>query len=197
MAFAGLIFIGLLFGVMLSAIVVGFIVVRSGGPLKESLFGDASRAPSFASPPPGPELSPEADKRHKSLLEELRISQKLIDKGRMERDQHDKAVKEVQAELLVVRNQLAERNLRIQALEASLAEASLRVDSLADQLGERTEMLSTVSLQLKDARTEIDVSESGSSLTTSQIGQLQRERDELAALVDQLRPRRAASQPFS
>ena len=58
-------------------------------------------------------------------------------------------------------------------------------------------MLSTVSLQLKDARTEIDVSESGSSLTTSQIGQLQRERDELAALVDQLRSRRAASQPFS
>ena len=197
MAFAGLIFIGLLFGVMLSAMVVGFIVVRSGGPLKESLFGDASRAPAFASSPPGPELSPEADKRHKALLEELRISQKLIDQGRVEREQHDKAIKAVEADVLGLRNQITDRNLRIQALEASLAEATLRVDSLSCQLVERTEILSKVSLQLKDTRTELDVSESGSSLTTSQISQLQRERDELATLVDQLRPRRTASHPFS
>ncbi len=65
------------------------------------------------------------------------------------------------------------------------------------ELSDRTEALATVSLQLKDTRMELDVTESGSTVTTSQISQLQRERDELAALVDQLRPQRATSRPFA
>ena len=197
MAFAGLIFIGLLFGVILGASVVGFIVVRSGGPLKESLFGDGARKHAFSSPPKGPELSIEADTRQKTLLEELRITQKLLDQGRGEREQHDKAIKASAVEMAAVRGQLADRDVRIQALEASLREATLRLDNLTSQLAERTEELAKVSLQLKDARMELDVTEYGSTVTTSQIIQLQRERDELAALVDQLQPRRPTSQPFA
>ena len=197
MAFAGLIFIGLLFGVILGASVVGFIVVRAGGPLKESLFGDGDRKPAFGSPPKGPELSLEADARQRALLEELRITQKLLDQGRVEREQHDKATQAAAVEMTAVRSQLADRDLRIQALEASLREATLRVDNLMGQLSERTEELAKVSLELKDARMEMDVTEYGSTVTTSQIIQLQRERDELAALVDQLRPRRPTSQPFA
>lgn len=197
MAFAGLIFIGLLFGVILGASVVGFIVVRSGGPLKESLFGDSARKHAFGSPPKGLELSLEADTRHKALLEELRITQKLLDQGRVEREQHDKAAKAATLEMATLRNQLADRDLRIQALEASLREATLRLDNLLGQLSDRTEELAKVSLQLKDARMELDVTECGSTVTISQISQLQRERDELAALVDQLRPRRPTSQPFA
>ena len=96
-----------------------------------------------------------------------------------------------------MRNQLADRELRIQALEASLREATLRIDDLMGQFRSRTEELAMVSLQLKDARMELDVTESGSTVTTSQIVRLQQERDELAALVDQLRPRRPASLPFA
>ena len=77
------------------------------------------------------------------------------------------------------------------------AEANARIDDLMAQLSKRTEELSKVSLQLKDARTELDVSESGSTVTSAQVSQLQRERDELAALVDSLRPRRTAGQPFA
>ena len=71
MAFAGLIFIGLLFGVILGGGVVAFIVVRAGGPLKESLFGDDARKPAFKGAPGGPEVPPEADTRQKALLEAL------------------------------------------------------------------------------------------------------------------------------
>ncbi|MEO7387031.1 MAG: hypothetical protein ABIX37_08865 [Gammaproteobacteria bacterium] len=197
MAFAGLIFIGLLFGIILSASVVGFIVIRSGGPLKESLFGDGARKPAFGAVAPGLELTPEADKRHKALLEELRITQKLLDQARFEREQHDRATKAAAAEMAVLRNQISDRDLRVQALEASVREASLRVDTSLAQLSDRTEELSKVSLQLKDARLELDVSESGTTVTTSQMTQLQRERDELAVLVEQLRPRRPTSQPFA
>jgi chromosome segregation ATPase len=100
-------------------------------------------------------------------------------------------------EMAVVRNQIADRDLRIQALEGSLREATLRVDNALAQLSERSEELAKASLQLKDARLELDVAESGSTVTSAQISQLQRERDELAALVEQLRPRRQVSRPFA
>jgi chromosome segregation ATPase len=196
-AFAGLIFIGLLFGVILGGSVVAFIVVRSGGPLKESLFGDDSRKPAFKGATPGPEVSAEPDPRQKALQEELRITQKLLDQGRVEREESAKAARAASDEMAVLRNQITDRNLRIQALEGSLSEATLRVDHALAQLSDRSEELAAVSLQLKDARMELDVTESGSTVTSSQISQLQRERDELAALVEQLRPRRQASRPFA
>ena len=197
MAFAGLIFIGLLFGVILGASVVGFIVVRAGGPLKESLFGDGARSHPFSSLPKGPEAPPETDMRQRALLEELRITQKLLDQGRIEREQHDKAVQVAAAEMGALRKQIADRDQRVQDLEASHREATLRTDNLQSQLNDRTEELAKVCLQLKDVRMELDVTESGSSVTTAQISQLQRERDELAAVVDQMRPRRPTSQPFA
>ena len=121
----------------------------------------------------------------------------LCERGRGEREEHDKAVKAAAEEMAVVRNQIADRDVRIQALEGALREATLRVDNALAQLGERTEELAKVSLQLKDTRLELDVTESGSTVTSSQISQLQRERDELAALVEQLRPRRQVSRPFA
>jgi chromosome segregation ATPase len=197
MTFAGLIFIGLLFGVILGASVVGFIVVRAGGPLRESLFGNEAHKPAFAGPPPPAELTPEADKRLKALTEELRIANKLLDQNRVEREEQDKAVKGAVAGVESIRGQLADRNLRVVSLEASLRQAELRIDELLGQLSDRSEHLATVTLQLTDARMELDVHESGSTVTSVQITQLQRERDQLAALVEQLQPRRAASRPFS
>jgi len=96
-----------------------------------------------------------------------------------------------------LRGQIADRDTRLQAIEVSLREASQRAESVLGQLSDRTEELAKVSLQLKDTRMELDVTESGSTVTTSQISQLQRERDELAALVERLRPRRPTSQPFA
>lgn len=197
MAFAGLIFIGLLFGILLSAIVVGFIVVRSGGPLKESLFGDAAGKMPFGSPPKVPEQSIDANNRCKALLEDLRVANKLLDQDRVLRVENAKVVAEKDAEIGALRNQVAERGSRIGELEEALREADSRCRELQGQLSERTDELSKVSLKLKDALIELDVSESGETMTTLQISQLQRERDELAALVDRLRPRAAASRPFA
>lgn len=197
MAFAGLIFIGLLFGILLSAIVVGFIVVRSGGPLKESLFGDAAGKMPFGSPPKVPEQSIDANNRCKALLEDLRVANKLLDQDRVLRVESAKVVAEKDAEIGALRNQVAERGSRIGELEEALREADSRCRELQGQLSERTDELSKVSLKLKDALIELDVSESGETMTTLQISQLQRERDELAALVDRLRPRAAASRPFA
>jgi hypothetical protein len=197
MAFAGLIFIGLLFGILLSAIVVGFIVVRSGGPLKESLFGDAAGKMPFGSPPPVPELTIEADKRCKTLLEDLGIARKLLDQDRIQREQDAAAATAAAAEIDALRHQVADRDAQIVGLEMSMSQAGTRIDELQGHLSNRTEELSKVSLLLRDARIELDVSESGETVTTVQIRQLQRERDEQAAMVERLRPRPAVSRPFA
>ncbi len=196
MTFAGLIFIGLLFGLILGGSLVGFVVVRSGGPLKESLFGNEARKPAFGAPPPAPELTPEVDKRVKSLLEELRVANKLLDQDRVEREARDRAAKAAADELAALRGQLADREARIGEGDVALRAARQRIDELVGELSDRTENLAKVSLQLKDARMELDVTESGSTVTSAQIDQLQQERDELSALVEQLRPRRVAGRPF-
>lgn len=185
MAFAGLIFIGLLFGIVLGAGAVGFIVVRAGGPMKESLFGDGPVGPLFGRQlvKPAPAQATDADNRLRASLEEQRILQKLVDQSRVERELQDTAAKAAAAELTALREQLADRNVRIQSLEASLREATLRVDNTVARLNERSEELATVSLQLKDARIELEVAESGAALASAQVMELQRERDELAARV--------------
>ena len=196
MAILGLIFIGLLFGVLLSGIAVAFVILRSGGPLKESLFGgDPGRLPAFGNAKREPAPNPEADKRAGILLEENRVMQRLLDQTRVEREEQIARLKAAHTEAEALRGQLAERDASIQELHASLREARQRHDELFTQLGERSEELARARTQLKDAVVELDVTTSGASFTTQQIDLLKQERDELAILLDELRSRRQASRP--
>ena len=186
MAYLGLIGIGLLFGLVLSGIGVAFILMRSGeGPLKESLFGSDSRAPAFPGASKPAEVAPEADKKIKTLLEELRVTQRLVDQGRVEREQFLTAAKAGKAEIDALRERVAERETQIESLRLHLKDAAVRQVALLADLDGRTEELARISLELRDARTELEVAESGTALTSTQMLDLQRERDELAGLVEQ------------
>lgn len=186
MAYLGLIGIGLLFGLVLSGIAIAFVLMRSGeGPLKESLFGSDSRAPAFPGAGKPAEVTPEADKKIKTLLEELRVTQRLVDQGRVEREQFLKAATAGKAEIDALRERVAEREAQIEGLQDELKAAAGRHDALLADLDARTEELSRVSLELRDARTELEVAESGTALTNTQMIDLQRERDELAVLLDE------------
>jgi chromosome segregation ATPase len=186
MAYLGLIGIGLLFGLVLSGIAIAFIIMRSGeGPLKESLFGSDSRAPAFPGANKTPDVAPEADKKIKTLLEELRITQRLVDQGRVEREQFLTAAKAGKAEIDALRERVAEREAQIEGLQTELKDAAVRQEALLADLDMRTEEMSRVSLELRDARTELEVAESGTTLTATQMVDLQRERDELAGLVEE------------
>ena len=186
MAYLGLIGIGLLFGLVLSGIAVAFIIMRSGGgPLKESLFGNDSRALAFPGANKPPEVAPEADKKIKTLLEELRVTQRLVDQGRVEREQFLNAAKAGKTEIDALRERIAEREAQIEGLQCEIKDPAVRQEALLADLDARTEELSRISLELRDARTEIEVAESGTTLTTTQMVDLQRERDELAGLVEE------------
>ena len=188
MAYLGLIGIGLLFGLVLSGIAVAFIIMRSGeGPLKESLFGSDSRAPAFPAANRPTEIAPEADKKIKTLLEELRVTQRLVDQGRVEREQFLTAAKAGKAEIDTLRERVVEREAQIESLQAHLKEATVRQEALLADLDMRSEELARLSLELRDARTELEVAESGTALTSTQMLDLQRERDELAGLIEEYR----------
>ncbi len=186
MAYLGLIGIGLLFGLVLSGIAITFIIMRSGeGPLKESLFGNDSRAPAFPGANKPPEVAPETDKKIQTLLEELRVTQRLVDQGRVEREQFLNAAKAGKAEIDALRERVAEREAQIESLRAEVKAAAVRQEALLADVDARTEELSRISVELRDARTELEVVESGTTLTTTQMVDLQRERDELAGRLEQ------------
>lgn len=197
MAILGLIFIGLLFGILLSGIVVVFIVIRSGGPLKESLFGDNGRLPAFSRAPKEPEVTPEANHRQQILIEENRVMQRLLDQSRVEREEQATSRKKAEGEIEALRGQLADRTSSLQELEEALRQARTRQEELLVELGARSEELARARLELKDAVVALEVTTSGESFTTQQIDLLQKERDELAALLDELRSRRQVSRPLA
>jgi chromosome segregation ATPase len=171
---------------VLSGIAVAFIIMRSGeGPLRESLFGSDSRAPAFPGANSPAEIAPEADKKIKTLLEELRVTQRLVDQGRVEREQFLTAAKAGKAEIDALRERVAEREAQIGSLQVQLKDAAVRQEALLADLDARTEDLARISLELRDARTELEVAESGTTLTGTQMLDLQRERDELAGLLEQ------------
>lgn len=189
MAVLGLIFIGLLFGLLLSGLAVAFVVVRAGGPVKESLFGTDGRLPVLGkkAPAPAPEPAGGSDRRFQAMQEEMRVLQRLVDQGQVERQQFNAERKEFQAELDRRQQHLAERDARIGELTAAAGVARQRAEELQQQLGARIEEISRLSVELKDVRTELSVAESGTAVTTAQVARLQLERDQLAALLDKQR----------
>ena len=74
---------------------------------------------------------------------------------------------------------------RSKACRPQLKDAAVRQEALLADLDGRTEELSRISLELRDARTELEVAESGTTLTSTQMVDLQRERDELAGLLEE------------
>jgi len=197
MAVLGLIFIGLLFGLLLAGLAVGFVVVRSGGPVKEALFGADGKLPALrVKAPAAPDAAAgDTGQRHKAMLEEMRVLQRLVDQGQVERQQYATERREAQAELDKRQQQIAERDARIDELSAALGEAGRAKDELLAQLGARTEDVARLSVEIKDLRTELAVVESGTSVTTSQVARLQEERDQLAALVAKYRAHLKSGRP--
>lgn len=190
MAVLGLIFIGLLFGLLLAGLAVGFIVVRSGGPVKESLFGADGRLPALGRKAPASAAEPshgDTGQRHKAMLEEMRVLQRLVDQGQVERQRFAAERQALEADLAKRQQQLVEREARIEELTTAVAEARQRHDQTLALLGARTDEVSRLSVELKDLRTELDVAESGTAVTTSQVARLQQERDQLAELLEQYR----------
>lgn len=200
MAFAGFVFIGVIFGFVLAGILGLFLVMRIGGPLKERLAGDLAGAAgrrgadarSGGAAPGQSELA----QRVRSLQEEVKVTHRLMEQGRDALKARSEELARVAAELEAARGAVRERDEALARIRKSQEQERAEMDVLRSLLVEREASLMQTTLQLRDIETERGVAEAGADVFSDQVSRLEQERDELARRVAQLEgragPRRLA-----
>jgi chromosome segregation ATPase len=191
----GFLVMGLLFGLAMALVLGAFLVLLQTAENRALL--RAGRLPilhllGLRHEPP-PEKRPDLEPRLRALQEELRVTQRLVDQARVEREARQAEQRQRDEELATLRAQLAERTARCEELAAVVAGEQDRARGLEEQVSTRSDELSRANMTLKDLRTELDVVQSGDSVTASQLERLRQERDALAALVGKLRQALAAA----
>lgn len=165
--YAALLIIGFLFGLALALTVGLFYVLSLDGEFKANVRATAVQVRDRVTgrrryqPAVSGERRVEPDARLRSLQEELRVANRLLDQARAERqagsDEAGKAAEEARG----LRLELDERDLRIASLEDQVKGHAERQEALRQQLAERAEQLARSQRELRDLQTELDVLQSG------------------------------------
>lgn len=196
MAALGFLLIGLLFGIALTAVLAVFLVLLAAPATRAEL--RAGRLPwrelLGLTPRHVPERRAEPDPRLQALQQELKVTQRLVDQARADREAHQAEVKRLQDELDGLRAALAERDQQHREVRESLDNELERARQLEADASARADDLSRANSELKDLRTELDVLQSGGDMTATQLQRLQKERDALALLVTRLKQALAQAQ---
>lgn len=189
MAALGFLVMGVLFGLALSIVLGTFLIILQSEENRALL--RAGRLPilhllGLRSEPP-PEKRPDLEPRLRAVQDELRVTQRLVDQARVEREGREAERKALDEELAALRTQLDDRARQVEELQAAVELARERTRILEEDVSMRSDELSRANTTLKDLRTELDVVQSADGVTVSQVARLQKERDALAGLVTKLR----------
>ncbi|CAG0937847.1 hypothetical protein GPROT2_00022 [Gammaproteobacteria bacterium] len=165
--YGAFIFMGALFGVALSVTVGLFYVLSLGGDFKSSLHDVAGQLRDRLTgrrryqPQVSGERRVESDNRVRSLQEELRVANRLLDQARAEREAREQQASQGADQLRELQQQVLERDERILALEGQLGQQAPQLQALREQLAERASQLAQAQRQAKDLQMEIEVLHSG------------------------------------
>lgn len=188
MAALGFLLIGLLFGSALAAVLAAFLVLLAAPATRARLragqmpWRDLLGLPTH----PPPDRRPGPDPRLQLLQQELKVTQRLVDQSRVDREVHQAEARRLQAEIDALRTGLAERDQQHRATCRSLDLELERVRELEAAAAARADELARANSERKDLRTELDVLQSGGDFTAAELQRLQAERDALALRVGRL-----------
>lgn len=166
-----MVIVGLLMGVALSFTVALFVILSMDGRFRDNLRETALLCRDLATgrrrPAPARVIAtrvPEADARIRSLQEEVRVMQRLLEDARTERAAHAGEAGQAHAEIEALRAALAEREAQVAARDAALAESGAACSRAREELAERTAELARSRREVRDLETEIGVLQSGAGL---------------------------------
>lgn len=196
MASLGFLLMGLLFGIALAALLGLFLVLLASAENRAEL--RAGRLPYRQllglEPRVVPERRSEPDPRLQALQQELKVTQRLVDQARVQREAHQAEVQRLTTELAELRAQRAGSDESCRATQATLEREVERARELEQELAARADELSRANGELKDLRIELDVLQSGEGMTATQVQRLQQERDALVVLAGRLKQALAQAQ---
>jgi len=128
----------------------------------------------------------------RGLEADLRVAQRTVDQARAERDSLTTELGKTTAELDTLREKSATVEERNRKLKAEVQHECAKTARLRMELADRAEEMVRTHVQLRDAQNELGVNEVGSDVIMDEITRLERERDDLNAMVTELRREMAA-----
>ncbi|MCL4780852.1 MAG: hypothetical protein KJ049_11710 [Gammaproteobacteria bacterium] len=125
--------------------------------------------------------------RMRGLEADLRVAQRAADDAVNERRELAEQLETAEAELATLREESARHHELVHKLTAEMQHECRKTAQLRKELADRAEEMVRTHVQLRDVKTELDVSQVGSDVVIDQIERLTRERDDLNTLVEALR----------
>jgi chromosome segregation ATPase len=125
--------------------------------------------------------------RIRGLEADLRVAQRAADDALNERQALTEQLNGTVAELTALREEAVRQHELVRKLTAEMQHECRKTAELRKELADRAEEMVRTHVQLRDVKTELDVSQVGSDVVIDQIERLTRERDDLGTLVEALR----------
>ena len=163
-----------------------FLLVAAGiggfglGALLVRLIGSAGHRP----------LARSADDVHhrgRALEADQRVAQRNAEQWRIEREQLVADLASSSAELEKLREAAGQYDETIRKQKGDLQHECRKTARLRQELADRAEEMVRTHVQLRDVQNELGVTQVGSDVVMDQINRLERERDDLNAMVANLR----------
>lgn len=171
MATLGLLFIGLLFGLFLSLVVAAFLLLNLDPRLRDDLLARRRSVLDLVRPrqvpgrsPTGPSHHPGLDQKIRSLQEEVRISQKLLEGSREAAETKRREAESLAAEVAGLRQQVAAGDTARQALATELESRQEACRTLEAQLAAAREQMARREREARDLAIELDLARAGERL---------------------------------
>ncbi len=164
-----------------AAAVAGFAV----GALLTRLMGSSASRP----------MGKRSDDLHhaiRGLEADLRVAQRTVDQVRTEREALAADFTRTVADLEALRETSAGYDERVRKLKAEVQHECGKTARLRMELADRAEEMVRTHVQLRDVQNELGVNQVGSDVIMDEITRLERERDDLNAMVEGLRREMAA-----
>lgn len=159
-----------------AAAVAGF----GAGAMLTRLLGSTANRP----------IGKRADDLHhhiRGLEADLRVAQRTAEQSKAERDALTAELGKTAAELVILQDQATSHADAVRKLKAEIQHECAKTARLRHELADRAEEMVRTHVQLRDVQTELGVSQVGSDVVMDQITRLERERDDLNAMVEGLR----------
>jgi chromosome segregation ATPase len=125
--------------------------------------------------------------RIRGLEADLRVAQRAADDALNERQALTGQLNGTVAELTALREEAVRQHELVRKLTAEMQHECRKTAELRKELADRAEEMVRTHVQLRDVKTELDISQVGSDVVIDQIERLTRERDDLGTLVEALR----------
>lgn len=136
---------------------------------------------------PGGQRADELHHRIRALEADLRVAHKAAEEARADRDTLAGNLAQVSSEAAALRDRAVRHNDEARTLRTEVQHECAKTARLRQELADRAEEMVRTHVQLREVQTELGVTRVGSDVVMDTLAKLEREREDLSALVEALK----------